>query len=136
MAWVVDTSVLIDVRGNDPVFAPASRHCLLAHQSDGLLICPVTFVELAPAFLGDRANEEGWLSNIPIGFRESWTEADTAAAHRLWYDYVLRKRGGTVPKRPLADALIAAFALRFQGLITRNRADFAAIAPGLNIVVP
>lgn len=91
---------------------------------------------MAPTFLGEWAAQEDWLSAIPIGFREAWTDADTRAAHRLWHDYIVRKRLGTALKRPVADVLIAAFALRFQGLLSRNRADFAAIAPALDIVEP
>jgi hypothetical protein len=36
----------------------------------------------------------------------------------------------------VADVLIAAFARRFQGIITRNADDFRAIAPELTIVEP
>jgi predicted nucleic acid-binding protein len=41
-----------------------------------------------------------------------------------------------MPKRPIADVLIAAFADRFQGIITRNAAHFRNIAPALTIVEP
>jgi predicted nucleic acid-binding protein len=136
MAWVVDTSVLLDVRARDPVFGPASQSCLQGFLPDGLLVCPVTFVELAPTFLGDREEQERWFIQSKIAFDEGWLMADTVLAHELWYGYVRRKRRGEVPKRPVADALIAAFALRFQGIITRNRSDFTAIAPALNIVEP
>jgi len=36
----------------------------------------------------------------------------------------------------IADVMIAAFALRFQGLITRNGTDFRNIAPSLRLVEP
>jgi len=37
---------------DDPTFASCSESLLDAKLSEGLLICPVTFVELAPAFSG------------------------------------------------------------------------------------
>jgi len=43
------------------------------------------------------------------------------------------KRGGQLPKRPIADVLIGAFALRFQGLLTRNLQDFRPLFPTLAI---
>ena len=91
---------------------------------------------MAITFHGDALQQEAWLAGIKIQFTEPWIHADTQTSHRLWHDYILRKHGGAVPKRPLADVLVAAFALRFQGLITRNRSDFATIAPTLNIVEP
>lgn len=41
-----------------------------------------------------------------------------------------------VAKCPVADVLIAAFAERFQGIITRNASDFRNILPTLRIVEP
>jgi len=136
LAWVVDTSVVLDVRLADPVFGRASSACLHDRLADGLVIPPVVFAEMAITFHGDSLQQEGWLTGMEIQFAEPWIHVDTRTSHRLWHDYILRKRGGAVPKRPLADVFVAAFALRFQGLITRNRADFASIAPTLNIVEP
>ena len=48
----------------------------------------------------------------------------------------LLRRAGPVPKRPLADVLIGAFALRFQGILTRNDADFRQLFPTLNLLTP
>jgi hypothetical protein len=36
----------------------------------------------------------------------------------------------------MADVLIGVFALRFEGLVTRNAKDFSAHFPGLAIVEP
>ncbi|MBM3833050.1 MAG: type II toxin-antitoxin system VapC family toxin [Verrucomicrobia bacterium] len=41
-----------------------------------------------------------------------------------------------MPKRPLADILIGAFALRFDGLLTRNETDFRSVFSQLTIVSP
>ena len=62
--------------------------------------------------------------------------ADTELAHRLWNDHQARRRAAQMPKRPVADVLIAAVADRFQGIITRNAAHFRNIAPALTIVEP
>lgn len=71
-----------------------------------------------------------------IATSEPWTSADTELAHRLWNDHQVRRRAAQMPKRPAADVLIAAFADRFQGIITRNAAHFRNIAPPLTIVEP
>ena len=136
MAMVIDTCVLLDLRLGDPVHGPKAVACLSIHSAQDLLICPVTLVELAPAFHGDAPAARRWLENLGINTTEPWTDPDTVLAHQLWHAHVLRKRGGLAPKRPVADILIGAFASRFAGIITRNPHDFQNMTPALNVVVP
>ena len=58
------------------------------------------------------------------------------AAHKAWYEHILRKRAGKVLKRPVADVIIGSFALKNEGLITRNEDDFRSLYPTLNIFNP
>ena len=58
------------------------------------------------------------------------------AAHKAWYEHVLRKRAGDVKKRPIADVMIGAYALEKGGLITRNEEDFRSLYPSLRIFNP
>ena len=136
MAWVVDTCVLLDVRMDDPNFGRASAACLEAHSPDGLIVAPISFVEMAPAFRGDEALQSDWSTSLNIGFVEPWTDADTREAHRLWNDFTERRRQGLGDKSQIADELIVALALRYQGLITRNTSDFRSICPELTLVEP
>jgi predicted nucleic acid-binding protein len=128
MAWVVDTSVLLDIRFNDPSFGVTSATCLARHLGAGLVICPITYIELSPAFRGDSSLQAAFLRQVGIDWLETWTWQDTRTAHQLWADHVTRKRAGQAAKRPVADVLIEAFTTRFQGLITRNPKHFAKIA--------
>jgi predicted nucleic acid-binding protein len=132
MAWVVDTSILLDVRMIDDAFGMASARCLAAHLEEGLVISPVTYVELAPAFGGDSRLQENFLERNGVEWLHPWIQADTEAAHRLWADYVKKKRAGEGSKGPVADVFIEAFARRFQGLITRNPSHFTTV----QVVVP
>ena len=136
MAWVVDTCLLIDVAEADPRFGIASAQLLDRLRPDGLIICPVSDVELAPVFDADESLQQQFLQNMAVSWQESWTEADTHAARLGWHEYVTRRRAGPVPKRPLADVLIGAFAQRFQGILTRNDADFRQLFPTLTVLTP
>ena len=137
MAWVVDTSVLLDIRIGLPVdTALRSAECLEAHADEGLVVCPITFIEMAPSFAGDFVAQQRWLDHLGVVSRDAWHEDDTKAAHQFWYDLIQRKRQGTSRKRPIADVLIAAFSRRYRGLITANESDFSMIAPGLPLIVP
>ena len=127
MAWLVDTCVLLDILCADPQFAQSSADCLAEHLGEGLVISPLTYVELAPAFGGNTKLQDQFLAEVGIQWPEPWVLQDTLAAHRLWNEHIQNKRAGGEPKRPIADLLIAAFAERFQGLITRNPRDFQSV---------
>lgn len=121
---------------NDPVHGIKSAQCLQSRVKDGLTICSVTFVELAPAFGGKLDQLKCFLTGARIGWEEPWTLADTEAAHDGWWRYVSLKRQGDVPRRPVADLLIGGFACRARGLVTRNPGDFSRFYPNLNLLAP
>lgn len=136
MAWVVDTCLLLDVLDDDPSFGRASALCLQERLSEELVICPISFVELAPAFLGDRDRQTEFLTRMGVVFSEPWSWADTLTAHRVWARNVEMKSSHKITKRPIADLLIGAFASRLGGLITRNPADFKHLFPSVKLVCP
>lgn len=136
MAWVVDTSVVLDLIVTGSPWRVASLACLQTHLADSLCVCPVTFVEVGPAFGGNAQAADAFFQAVPISTSEPWTNSDTELAHRLWNDHQVRRKAAHLPKRPVADVLIAAFASRFQGVITRNATDFRNISPTLTIIEP
>jgi hypothetical protein len=64
MAWVADTCLLIDVAEADPQFGVASAKLFDLLRVDGLVICPVTYVELAPLFKADEGAQQHFLHNL------------------------------------------------------------------------
>ena|SRR5215216_5803275 len=136
MPWVVDTCLLIDIAEADPAFHEASVDLLESKRNEGLRICPVTFVELAPVFAGDLEHQREFLFNLEIPWPEEWTFDDTHLAHAVWNDYIVQKRAGSITKRPIADVLIGAFAARRGGLLTRNASDFTKVFPNMKIGSP
>jgi len=136
MAWVADTCLLIDVAEADPQFGVASAQLFDRLRSDGLVICPVSYIELAPLFNADEDAQRHFLHNLAATWWEPWTLADTREAYAGWNRYVASRRSGRMPKRPLADILIGAFAMRFQGILTRNESDFRQVFPALKILTP
>jgi predicted nucleic acid-binding protein len=136
VAWAVDTSLLIDVAENDPQFGEKSARLLDRRRPEGLLVAPVSYVELAPLFNGVETAQNEFLESIGVHWTHAWTWPDTMAAHRAWHQYILRRRRGRISKRPIADVLIGAFASRFNGLLTRNAKDFRALFPELRLEEP
>ena len=136
MSMVVDTCVVLDVLSNDPIFGRRSMQALEQYADAGLLISPITYFELAPAFLGDEERELHFLFEVGIELPPGFDMSDLSAAHAAWYNHILRKRAGKTVKRPIADVMIGALASVNDGLITRNAKDFRALFPHLNIVSP
>jgi len=136
MTWVVDTCVLIDLLTGDSEFAELSAAALQSKLDEVLTIAPITYVELAPSFNGDVCAQDAFLGSIWVNCDFEGKKDVVLAAHRAWNDHVLRKRAGGVRKRPIADVLIGAYALKAGGLITRNEDDFRSLYPTLNIFNP
>ena len=134
--WVVDTCVVLDVFENDPQFGASSARFLQRLLPEGLVVSPITMVELAAAFAGDLTEQKRFLEQAGIGYSEAWTIADVEAAHAAWHAYVRARRGERVPKRPVADILIGGFAVNRRGLVTRNAGAFKRWFPQLAIREP
>ena len=136
MIWVVDTCVVIDLVERDSEFGAVSAAALASKIDDSFVIAPITYVELGPVFDGDRERQDAFLKESWIDFDFAGNKDAVLAAHKAWYEHVLRKRKGEVTKRPIADVMIGAYALQKGGLITRNEDDFRSLYPALNICNP
>lgn len=89
-----------------------------------------------PLCKGVTKDAERLLEGLGVQWSEAWTLQDTATAFAAWNAFVLRKRQKQAVGRPMADVLIGAFASRFDGLLTRNAADFRSLFPNLRLVEP
>ena len=103
---------------------------------DSFVIAPVTYVELAPVFDGDCERQNAFLRKAWIDFDFAGNGEAVLAAHRAWYNHVIRKRAGKERRRPVADVFIGAYAMQKGRLITRNEDDFRALYPSLTIFNP
>ena len=136
MALVADTCLLIDVAENDPEFGRDSARLLDRRRAAGLVLAPVSYIELAPLFNGVTEAQNDFLESIGVNWTHAWIWPDTVVAYRAWYDYILKHRDRRIGKRPIADILIGAFATRFDGLLTRNTKDFRSFFPDLHLQEP
>ncbi len=133
MITAVDTSVLLDVFGQDAEFGPRSAHALRRCIAEGSLIaCEVVWAETAVWF-PDTQGADSALGTLRVGYSQLDVPAALAAG-RAWRAY--RKAGGT-RERVIADFLIGAHAAaQAERLLTRDRGFYRSHFAGLAIVDP
>ena len=136
MALVVDSCVLLDIALRDPKFGISSALLLENRRKQGLVACPVSVVEICPQFDGKITNTKDFLRLVGAEADSPWLAQDTERAAEAWVRYVSLKRAGKSTARPIADILIGAFSLRFDGLVTRNPTHFASYFPSLELIDP
>jgi len=129
----VDTSVLLDVFGNDATFAARSLAALRACLADGPLIaCDVVWSEVVAAFAEAGAAGRA-LDGIPVTC-QPLSRACAERAGAAWRTY--RQTGGPT-ERIIADFLVGAHALeQADRLLTRDRGFHRAAFGTLVIVDP
>lgn len=129
---MVDTSVLLDLFTDDPVWADwSSAHLARAFDVGPVVINPLIFAELSVAFdrvedLDDALPPQISRENLP------WEAAFLAG--RCFVQY--RRAGGT-RRSPLPDFSIAAHAATTgRTLLTRDRPRHVDLLPSLVVVSP
>lgn len=133
MTTAVDTSVLLDCFGDDPIHGAASTAALRVCSMQGsLVVCDVVWAELVPAFGSPEALHAA-ANSMGLTFTPLTVETATRAG-RSWAEY--RSRGGT-RDRVIADFLIAAHAVcQCDRLLTRDFGFFRRHFSDLDVVTP
>lgn len=128
--------MLLDIFEGVEPFASSSADVLDEHHDAGLVIAPISYVELTPAFRGNLDDLDAFLSQFAIRIATDEPLPRIKLVAKTWARYVELKRKGLAVKCPMADLLIGTCALSYQGLITRNGKDFAPIFSSLVLIEP
>ncbi|HMD95810.1 MAG TPA: type II toxin-antitoxin system VapC family toxin [Terriglobia bacterium] len=133
MITAVDSNILFDVFGADPVFGPVSADALRTALREGPLIaCEVVWAEVAGLFPSVAATQEAF-NRLGLEFSPLQPKAAFEAGV-AWKAY--RQRRGT-RTRVAADFLIGAHAsCQADRLLTRDRGFYRAYFKHLSILDP
>lgn len=134
MKTAVDSSVLLDVLGADPVFGEKSREALrTAYDAGALVACEVVWAEVRAHFPTDDAFTDA-VRLLGVQFDPISSEA-AGGAGRLWRE---SRKGARLPRhRVIADFLVGAHA-RFQAdvLLSRDRGFYRKYFAQLRLIDP
>ena len=63
---LVDPCLILDVLENDPLHGQSSAALIDRYANGGLVISPISYLELAPAFQGNRTLQDEFLGKLGI----------------------------------------------------------------------
>jgi len=129
----VDTSVLLDIFFNEPVFCPLSIEALRSSLEAGpVMACDVVWAEVRAVFGDDEA-----AARALAGFPVTYSAIDARTASRAGAAWGVNRKGDGPRERVIADFLIGAHALEHADrLLTRDRGFHRRAFAGLVIIDP
>lgn len=131
--FLFDTNVLLDIATADATWSAWSEAEFRAAAAQGpILINPIIYVELAPAF-ATQAELDQWLDpevfqRLPLPYAAGWQAAQA---------FVKYRRAGGTKSSPLPDFYIGAHAeAESLTLVTRDVARYRTYFPKVALIVP
>ena len=136
MKFLVDPQLITDALKGESDEGRRALDLFEAHKADELILAPTSYIVLSPAFMGIRSMLDRFLENIGVRVTKNAPAKVMDAAYSAWSRYQQdnpRIAGGN----SVFDQLcIGAYALLYDGILTRQGDLYRKYFESLNVVEP
>ena len=136
MKYLVDPQLITAILDVKSKLSKRITAWLEEHRTDEILLAPTSYIALSPAFMGNQATQDRFLSNLGIKVAKQASAKVMDDAYAVWNRFqeeTTRVKGGGF----VFDQLyIGAFALQYDGLLTRHGDLYRRYFKDLNVIEP
>lgn len=136
MKYLVDPQLILDVLESEGERAKSATALFEKHGQDELVLAPTSYLALSSAFMGIRSMQDRFLDNLGVTVTKNAPAKVMDAAYSAWSRY---QKENPVVKGGMSvfDQLyIGAYALLFDGILTRNGSLYRTYFDSLNVIEP
>ena len=133
--YIVDPQLVTDILDAKSEEAARANALIESHRGDELILVPTSYVALSSAFMGIRSMQDRFLENLVIKVARTASEKVLSAAYSAWSRYRQDHPGAEGPGA-FESLYIGAFALLYDGLLTRQGALYRKYFETLTVIEP
>ena len=136
MKFLVDPQLVTDALEGESEAGNRAVALFEAHRADELILAPTSYLALSPAFMGIRTMQDRFLENFGIRVTKNAPAKVMDAAYSAWSRYQQENPRVTGGSSVFDQLYIGAYALLYDGILTRQGDLYRKYYESLNIVEP
>ena len=136
MKFLVDPQIVTDALKGESEEGRRALDLFEAHKADELILAPTSYIALSPAFMGIRSMQDRFLEGLGIKVARTAPAKVMDAAYAAWSRFQKENPGERGGMSAFDQLYIGAFALLYDGILTRNGALYRTYYETLNVVEP
>ena len=134
--YIVDPRLVVDILEGDAEWGVRSARLMDRHRNSRLFISPISYLALGPVFMGIRSMQDAFLANLGISVAQKFPIEVMDSAYKAWCAYKDDHPGASGPGSAFDSLYIGAFALLYDGIITRQGDLYRQYYPSLPVIEP
>lgn len=135
MRYVVDPRLLVDVLEGDPERGPKAVKLFEKHRKDILMLAPISYMALGPAFMGQKELQDEFLENLGVTVGAGLPLEPLHLGYAAYCAYC-KDHPGEKSHGVLDSLYVGAYALLADGILTRWGELYRAYFPTLKTIEP
>ena len=136
MKFLVDPQLIVDALRGESEDGRRALALFEAHKADDLILALTSYVALGPAFMGIRSMQDRFLETIGVRVSRNAPAKVLDAAYSAWSRYQQENPRISGGNSVFDQLYIGAYALLYDGILTRQGDLYRKYFESLNIVEP